>query len=258
MWKMLKECYCYKSLIYELVSRDIKVRYRRSVLGLLWTMLIPIMTMLVMALVFSQLFRYAIENYVVYLLIGNICFSFFQDSSSGCVLSMVENSSLIKKVYIPKCLFPMTRVFSGVVNFFFAILSLFIVMLVTGTPFHAAMLFIPIVALELTGFTMGIGMLLSTYTVFFRDITHLYSVFTVLWMYATPIFYPVSLLQENAPFLLQCNPMFQYIDYFRKIVLEGSVPGLQQNLYCLIAALAAMFIGLLAMSRKQNKFILYI
>lgn len=258
MWKMLKESYNYKSLIYELVARDIKVKYRRSVLGLLWTMLIPIMTMLVMAMVFSQVFRFEIENYIIYLLIGNISFSFFSDASGGCVLSMVENSSLIKKVYVPKCLFPTARVLSGAVNFFFAIVSLFIVMIVTGTKFHLAMLLIPIVLIELVGFALGMGLILSTVAVFFRDTAHLYSVVTVLWMYATPIFYPVSLLEGPRAVVLKFNPMFQYIDYFRKLVLDGVVPGLGQNLYCILAAVIALIIGLYCMSKHQNKFILYI
>lgn len=255
---MVKECYRFKSLIYELVVRDIKVKYRRSVLGLLWTMLVPIFTMLVMMVVFSQLFRFEIENYVVYLLCGNVLFSFFADGASSSLSAIVDNSSLIKKVYIPKCIFPFSKVVSSAINLFFAIIALLIVMLVTSTHFHITMLFIPINILYLFMFTAGLGMLLSSFTVFFRDIVHLFGVVVVLWMYATPIFYPSSLLAENYSILLKVNPMYYFINYLRLLVLEGRVPDLNYNIICLIIGIIPFLLGLYAISKNQDKYILYI
>lgn len=255
---MIKDCFKFRNLIYELVSRDIKVRYRRSVLGMLWTILTPIMQMLVMALVFSKLFRFEIENYVVYLLIGNIMFGFLSDTSNSALWSIIDNSGLIKKVYIPKCLFPVTKTLSNVVNLGFSLISLIVVMLITRTTFHWTMLLIFVPILYCVLFTMGISTLLATYTVFFRDISHLYTVFTLLWMYATPIFYPASLLEDTAPWLLNLNPMYHFIDYFRQLVLYGQVPGLQENVICLAIGLVSLLIGFGAMGRNQKKFILYV
>lgn len=255
---MIQECYRFKSLIYELVSRDIKVKYRRSVLGLLWTMLVPIFTMLIMTVVFSRLFRFEIENYVVYLLCGNILFSFFSEGTSTGLSSIVDNSSLIKKVYIPKCLFPISKVVSSVVNLFFATLALIIVMLITRTPFQWTMFFIPIIVLYLFAFTAGLGMILSSLTIFFRDIEHLFGVIITMWMYTTPIFYPASLLEENAPILLKINPMYYYIHSLRQLVLEGVLPSVQENLICLIVGIIPFLFGLYTISVNQDKYILYI
>lgn len=255
---MIYECYHFKSLIYELVSRDIKVKYRRSVLGLLWTMLVPIFTMLIMTVVFSRLFRFEIENYVVYLLCGNILFGFFSEGTSTGLSSIIDNSSLIKKVYIPKCLFPISKAVSSAVNLFFATIALIIVMLVTKTPFHLAMLLIPLDIFYLFIFTAGLGMILSSLTIFFRDIMHLFGVVITIWMYTTPIFYPASLLVDNAPFLLKINPMYFYIEYLRKLVLSGAVPSLEENLVCLIMGVIPFLFGLYTINENQDKYILYI
>lgn len=258
MKRMIYECYRFKSLVYELVSRDIKVKYRRSVLGLLWTMLVPIFTMLIMTVVFSRLFRFQIENYVVYLLCGNILFSFFSEGTSSGLSSIVDNSSLIKKVYIPKCIFPISKVVSAAINLFFATLALIVVMLITGTSFYWTMLLIPIVVLYLFIFTAGIGMILSSLTIFFRDMVHLFGVIITMWMYMTPIFYPVSLLQDNAPFLLKVNPMYYYIHYMRQLVLEGVAPGIYDNLICFSFGIIPFLCGLYTISENQDKYILYI
>lgn len=258
MIKAINEFIKYKSLAYELVLRDIKVRYRRSVLGLLWTMLTPILTMLVLTIIFSRLFRNDIENYIVYLLSGNILFSFFSESTSAAMRSILDGSSLINKVYIPKCLFPISRSLSSAVNLFFAIIALIVVMLVTGTKFHLSMLMVPVAVTYLFMFATGIGMILSSYAVFFRDIAHIYGVVLLLWMYATPIFYPVALIEEVSPLLLQMNPLYHYIDYFRKLVLTGIIPGIKENLLCFGIGFLALFLGFLVISKKQNKFILYI
>lgn len=255
---MVKECFKFRDLIYELVSRDIKVRYRRSVLGMLWTILTPILQMLVMALVFSRLFRFEIENYVVYLLIGNIMFGFLSDTTNAALWSIIDNAGLIKKVYIPKCLFPVTKTLSNVVNLGFSLISLLFVMVITKSTFHWTILLIVIPIFYCVLFTMGISTLLATYTVFFRDISHLYTVFTLLWMYATPIFYPASLLQETAPWLLTLNPMYHFIDYFRQLVLYGKIPGVQENLICFAIGLVSLLLGFAAMSRNQKKFILFV
>jgi ABC-2 type transport system permease protein len=248
----------YKNLLYELVIRDIKIRYRRSFLGLLWTVLNPILMMIVITIVFSNLFRFDIQNYPIYFFAGNILFSFMTESTTNCLFSITGSASLIKKVYIPKYLFPLSKAFACLVNLLFSFIAMMLVMAVTGVEFHLTMLFAPLVLFYVLLFSVGFGMILSTIMVFFRDIAHLYSVFTVAWMYLTPIFYPPSLLTGKADWAVAINPMYYFIDYMRDIVLYNQVPTLQQNIICLLIGLVMLILGIIFFYRKQDKFILYI
>lgn len=248
----------YQALLYELVIRDIKVRYKRSFLGLLWTVINPILTMAVMTIVFSKLFRFQIENYTTYFLVGNILFSFFTEATTNSMHSVLDNSNLIKKVYVPKYLFPLSKVMSSVVNLFFSFIALIIVMVATKVPFQPTMLFAPILLCYVIMFAAGIGLILATIMVFFRDIAQLYSIITLLWMYLTPIFYPVDLLKENVPWALTLNPMYHYIEFMRKLVLDGILPGINENIICLLISSITLIFGLIIFYKKQDNYILYI
>lgn len=248
----------YKSLLYELVSRDIKVRYRRSVLGVLWTVLNPILMMIVITIVFSQLFRFEIENFPIYFFCGNIIFSFMITATNDALQSILGGASLLKKVYIPKYIFPVSKVLSAGVNLFFSYIAMLLVMVATGVKFHVTMLLTPVVALYVMLFSIGLGLILATMMVFFRDIAHLYSVLTTAWMYLTPIFYPASLLGDKSEWFLLLNPMYHYIDYMRNITLYQTIPGIAENLTCLGISLVILVLGLLFFYKKQDKFILYI
>lgn len=248
----------YRHLLSELVIRDIKVRYRKSFLGLLWTLLNPLLMMTVITLIFSNLFRFDIHNFPVYFLTGNIIFSFNSEATSQAMYSIIGNANLIKKVYIPKYLFPLSRVLSCLVNFGFAFIAMLIVMLVTGAHFHSTILlaFIPIIYLIL--FTTGLSLILSALTVFFRDIGHFYSVVIMAWMYFTPIFYPITIIPEKLRWILVLNPMHHFIAYFRDVVLYNTIPEFATNVECLLIGAIFMAIGLLLFYKKQDKFILYI
>lgn len=255
----LQGFYKYNSLTRELVKRDIKVRYRKSFLGVVWTILNPILMMIVMTIVFSHLFRFEIENFTVYFLCGNILWAFMNESTNNALNSILANQSLIKKVYIPKYLFPFSKVMSSLVNLGFSFIALIIVMIVTGTPFYWTMLLSPVPVLYLVVFSFGLGMILSTAMVFFRDIAQLYSVITLAWMYMTPLFYPVSMLQDaGLDWVLVINPMQHYISYFRSLVLYNTIPGVTENLTCIGISVVVLIIGIVFFYKKQDKFILYI
>lgn len=247
----------YKHLLHELVIRDIKVRYRKSVLGLLWTVLNPLLMMTVLTAVFSYLFKQAISNFQVYFLTGYIMFTLYSDATNQALSSIIGNAALIKKVYIPKYLFPLSRVISCLVNFVFALIAMIIVMFVTGAPFRPTIIltFIPVIYLLL--FTTGLSLILSAVTVFFRDIAHLYSVFIVAWSYCTPMFYPASIIPHQFRWVLTYNPLYYYITYFRDLVLYNTIPNLQLNATCLFMGLISLTIGLIAFYKAQDKFILY-
>lgn len=248
----------YKSLIYELVIRDIKIRYKRSVLGLLWTLINPILMMTVMTLVFSNLFKFDIENFPIYLFAGNIMFSFMVEATTNALYSVTGNGSLIRKVYIPKYLFPLSKVLSSAVNLFFSFIAMMIVMAFTGVSFTPTLLLAPVLIIYLIIFCIGLGLILATLMVFYRDVAQLYSVITLAWMYLTPIFYPASLLSDKSQLFLSLNPMYHYIEYTRDIVLYNAVPSLTQNLTCIGISLVTLVLGLLVFYKKQDKFILYI
>ena len=248
----------YRPLLKELVRRDLKVKYRRSFLGYVWSLLNPLLMMCVMTLVFSYMFRFDIPNYPLYLITGQTLWTFFNESTNMSMYSVIQNGALIKKVYIPKFIFPISRVLSSFVTMSFSLAAILIVLVFTKSPFYWTILLFPVPLLFLLLFAMGIGMVLSALSVYFRDITHLYGVVTLAWMYLTPIFYPVSALPKEITFIVQGNPMYSYISFFREIVLYGTVPESAMWLKCALISLAALAVGLAVFRKLQRNFILYI
>ena len=248
----------YSHLIVELVKRDLKLKYRRSFLGYFWSLLNPLMMMSVMMVVFSYMFRFNIENYPLYLICGQTIFNFFNESTNKAMYSILENSPLLKKVYVPKCVFPLSRVLSSFTTMTLSLLAVLIVMVVTRVRFHFSMLlfFIPLIFLLL--FASGMGMILSGLAVKFQDVTHLYSVFTMILMYATPIFYPIEALPDNVARIINRNPIYTIIFLFRELMLYGRVPPLSSWLYALGASLAMFALGALLFDRMRKDFIYYI
>ena len=248
----------YRYLLQNLITRDFKLKYRRSVLGVAWSVLNPLLMMVVITIVFSTLFKQNIPNFPIYYLSGSLIFAFNSESTTTALNSIISNASLIKKVYIPKYLFPLSNVLSGLVNLGFSLIAMFIVMLITDAPFHATLLLLPIPIFYTFLFSVGLGILLSAVTVFFRDIAHFYSVFILAWTYFTPIFYPVEILPDAVMKLMQINPMYHLVTYMRSIVLYGVFPSLKENLLCLCLGLLMLALGLFVFYKKQDKFVLYV
>lgn len=248
----------FSPLLKELVARDIKVRYRHSALGLLWTVLNPLLMMIVITIVFSTLFKQNIEHFPIYYLSGSLIFSFNSESTSTAMHSMVSNASLLKKVYIPKYLFPFANILSGMVNLGFSLIAMFIVMTVTGAPFHVTLLLMPIPIFYTFLFSTGLGIMLSALNVYFRDIAHFYGVFILAWTYFTPIFYPISILSAPIMKLMNINPMYHLVSYMRDLVLYGAFPSMKDNLVCLAIGVIMLALGLFVFYKKQDKFVLYV
>ena len=248
----------YRPLIRELVTRDLKVKYRRSFLGYVWSILNPLLMMLLQTLVFSYMFRFQIENFPLYLICGNTLFNFFNESTNMGMGSVLGNSSLIKKVYVPKFIFPISRVVSSFVNLLFSLAAIILVMLITRSPFHLTILLVwaPLVLLFL--FTCGMALLLSALAVYFRDLQDLYGIVTMAWMYATPLFYPISALPPFMVAIVKLNPLYHYINCMRCLVMYGTVPGLNTWCACIVCAVGMMVVGLAAFRKLQRNFILYL
>lgn len=249
----------YKDLLKQLVLRDLKLKYRRSFLGYIWSVLNPLLTMSVMVIVFSTMFKRNIENFPVYLFTGLILFDFMSQSTRKAIGSITSNAALLKKTYVPKYIFTVSNITSGLVDFVFSLGALIIVMLVTGAGFHWTNLLFPFVAIQLYIFCLGLGMFLAATNVFFRDIQYIYNAVIKAWSYLTPIFYPIEALPDNVRWCIKhFNPMYFYVGQFRDIVYDGRLPGTTIIFAGWFTAIAMLIIGIIVFLKNQNKFILFI
>lgn len=248
----------YQPLLFQLVRRDFLSKYKRSVLGVLWSLLSPLLTMLILTAVFSTLFRYDIENFPVYLLSGQIVFSMFSEITNMCMSSVLGAASLMKKVSVPKYIFPLSRAISSLINFAFSFVALLLVMMVTRAPFHPQMLYVIVTVFYAFVFSTGIGLILSAAVVFFRDITYLYGLFLTAATYFTPLFYPISIIPDNLRWIISLNPLYHFVECFRTCAIYGGIPSLWQNLVCSLLALLSLGMGLFVFYRQQDRFILYV
>ena len=248
----------YRFLLSQLVGRDFKTRYKRSVLGVLWSMLNPLLTMCVQYLVFSNLFKWDVDNYAVYLLIGTVTFNFFSEASQAALTSVTGSASLITKVYIPTYVFPVAKVLSSCINLCFSTLALYMIIFLQGMSLNVYHLLIPVLYIALILFTCGMGLILSALMVYFRDTQFLYGVVIVLWMYLTPLFYPIDIIPENMMGIYSLNPMYQYVTFFRTLVLDAAMPSLTQFAWCFGYAFLLMGIGFVVFRKLKRNFILYI
>lgn len=260
VWKVrIKIFLKYKDLLYQLVSRDIKLKYRRSFLGYLWSVLNPLFVMVIMTIVFSTMFSRDIENFPVYLFTGKMLFDFTSVATRQAMQSITGNASLIKKTYIPKYIFTLSKVTSCMVDLVFSFGALLLVILATGTKITWTFLLTPVVIIQIYIFCCGLGFFLSTYNVFFRDIQYIYNAIMTAWMYLTPIFYPIESLPPMVMIGIKAiNPLYYYIAQFRDLVYIGKIPGPRIFYGGWIIAFAMLSFGIFVFLKKQDKFILYI
>ena len=255
----IKTLFKYQDLIRDLVARDLKLKYRRSFLGYVWSVLNPLLIMIVLTLVFSNLLGKGIENYPVYLLTGRLLFDFMKSSTNNAMKSVTGNAALLRKVYVPKYIFTLAKVTSCMLDLVFSIGALLIVMVVTRSPFHWHMLLTPLVILQLYIFCCGLGFFLAQFNVFFRDMEHIYGAVTTAWQYRTPIIYESSRLPDKIQILIKAfNPMYYYVAQFRDLVYYGRLPGPRVFWGGWLIAFFMLFIGVWSFQRSKDKFILYI
>lgn len=256
MSKYIHNFLAYRQLLKELVSRDIKTKYRRSVLGILWSVLNPLGMMIIMSIVFSHVFRGNIENFPVYLMCGQVIFNFYNEASSVSMMSVLGNSSLIKKVYVPKYLFPMSKICSCFVNLVTSFIALTIVIIATGTHISWTIVLFIIPVLYVFAFSLGMGLLLSALVVTFRDLQHLYGVILTAWTYLTPIFYPVEILPGWVRTIVSLNPLTNIIEMLRDVVMYGIVPSGMLHVKCIVPCLLSLALGIWVFYKQQDTFIL--
>ena len=248
----------YQYLLRQLVMRDFRIKYQASVLGVLWSFLNPMLMTFVYYVVFSTIFKSSIENFIVYLMSGIILFNYFSEATSLSLLSVVGNAHLITKVYIPKYIFPISKIISSAINLSVSFLPLFVLMAITGVPFRKSLLLIPLLLVFLIAFTMGMGLILSAMDVFFRDIQFLWSVLVSVWNFATPIFYPDTIIPQAYMTLYKLNPLYHICAFSRMIILNGASPVPSTYLSCFVSSFTVLAIGLYVYHKTQDKFFLYL
>jgi len=247
----------YRFLFEELVKRDFKNKYKRTFLGLLWSMLGPLLQLLVMSLVFSQLFKGRTEHFTIYIFAGNLVFSFFRESTNGGMMALMNNSGIITKINTPKYIFLLSKNVSSLFNFGLTLVIFFVFVAIDQVPFTPLFLTLIYPIICLTVFNIGVGLILSALYVFFRDIQYIYDIFTLLLMYLSAIFYPIDTFSPAIQRLFYANPVYAYISYFRQVVMQGIMPSLQHNLLCLFYAIAALGIGALIYKHYNYRFLYY-
>ena len=248
----------YKELLKELVLRDLKVKYRRSVLGYIWSILNPLLMMIVISIFFSFMFRFQIDNYPVYLICGQVVYNFYSDATRQSMNSILHGGALIKKVKLPKYIFPIARTASSFINMLFSLVAVVLVMIITKAPLSLTMLLFPLPLIYLFFISMGIGMILSVLVVYFRDIEHLYGVFLLALMYASPIFYPISILPPFAMIIIKFNPLYHIMIMFRDVMYYGNIPSLRDNIVCMAFAILSIGLGLIIFKKYQDNLVLNI
>lgn len=255
---MLSKIIKYQFLFEELVKRDFKKKYKRTVLGMLWSLIAPLLQLAIMALVFSKFFGRNTDYYIIYLFSGNLLFSYFSDATQGGMRSLLQNSGIFSKVDVPKYMFLLSRNIQALINFGLSLIIYFIFVVANGITLKWSFLLLlfPIVCIMV--FNIGVGMILSACYMFFRDIEYLYGVFVMLLNYLSAIFYTLDAFGETTRRLFYLNPVYTYITYFRKIVIYNQIPSLKYHLVCALYAAVALGIGAFIYKKYNYKFLYYV
>ena len=249
----LHAVYQYRDLLIQLISRNIKTRYKRSVLGIAWTMINPLLTMVVMSLVFIHLFQGEIERYPIYILSGIIIWQFYSMSTSAMMSELVWGGSLLNRIYIPRTIFALSALGTALVNVGLAMAPLALLMLVFQAPLTPALLIAPVPIIFAAMFALGLGLFLSTLAVRFADVVDMYQILLMAWMYLTPIFYPITIVPEQYRWLYNLNPIYLYVTIFRSAVQQGQWPNPAMVAGAGLVAVVSLLVGWWTFTRKADE-----
>jgi len=256
----IRKLFSYRELLFSLTKKELKVKYRGSTLGFFWSLLNPILTMLVYSFVFSIVLRAGIKEFAIFLICALLPFNFLSNSVNYGASSIIGNSNLVNKIYFPREIIPLSIIFANLVNFFFELIALFIVMAVMGYKFYIFLYLLPIVIFIQFFLVVGMTLLVSALNVFFRDLQHLITIIMMVWFFGTPIIYPLSMVPERFQFIIKINPMTIYAAYYRNIFYyvkypEGAgFPNTLETLGALGITLLIFFIGYYVFKRLEPRF----
>jgi ABC-type polysaccharide/polyol phosphate export permease len=254
----LGELWRYRDLLRMLVSNSIKTRYKRSALGVIWTFLNPLLSTLVLTIAFSQLLRFKVENYAIFLLTGLMVWNFFAQTTTHAMNTLVWGSSLIKRIYLPRTIFAISVLGNGLVNFGLSLIPLALIMLVMGHAFSWTLLLLPPALLLLGMFTLGITLVISTLAVFFADVIDMYSILLTAWLYLTPIIYPIEIVPEKFAIFIRLNPMYYFVGLFRSLIFTGDLPSPEFWWISAAFGVGTLLLGWWIFTKKSDEFAYHI
>ncbi len=250
----IRELINYRDLIRHMVKRNVTARYKRSVLGVIWTQLDPLLTMIIMALVFTAVLRRSIPGFPVYLLSGLIIWNYVSQSTTSAISDLLLGGALLGRVYLPQSIFAVTAVLTGFVNILLSIGPLLLLIVIYQRPFTIAWLFVPFGLLIVSAFTLGLGLFVSAFAVFFTDIQNIFNIIMRLLMYLSAIFYTVERLPEALSYLIMINPIYNMIQLFRDPVYNGSFPPIEMMIYSTVIAVSFLSMGLWVFTKLSDKY----
>lgn len=249
----VRELIRYRDLLYQLIARNIKTRYKRSVLGIFWTLLNPLLMMMVLTFVFSEVFRFKTHHYAAYALSGLVLWNFFAQTTSGAMSELVWGGSLMNRIYMPRAIFAATALGTGLVNLLLSLIPLFVIMVVTGVPIRATILFLPVPLLLTAMFALGVALFLSTLAVYFADVLEMYQILLMAWMYFTPIIYPKEIVPKKLLLLFNLNPMYHLLESFRAPLYSASFAGPKTLAAATAVAVLTLAFGWWFFARKADE-----
>jgi len=236
------------------VTNSIKTRYKRSTLGILWTLLNPLLNTLVLSIAFQAIMRFDVENYTIYLLVGLLVWTFFSQTTMHSMNTLIWGSNLLKRIYVPRTIFAVSVVGNGLINYLLSLIPLAVIMLFMRQPFTPALLLLPLAILLLAMFTLGVALFMSTLAVFFVDIVDIYGILLSALFYLTPIIYPISLIPDRFLPLIKLNPMTTMIDLFRSLIYYGELPAMNITLAAIALSITSLAIGWWVFTKRVDEF----
>jgi ABC-2 type transport system permease protein len=244
----------YHELLSLLIGESIKVRYKRSVLGVFWTLLNPLLNMVVLSVAFSALFRASLDHYPIYVLAGLLCWNFFTQGTLLAIDTTVSGNGLLKRIYVPRTIFSVAAIGNSLINILLSFIPLLLIMLAIGQPVYPTWWFLPIAVLMLACFTLGIGLLVATLAVFFGDMAYIYQALIQAWFFLTPIMYPVDIIPADQRWLFNFNPFYHLILVFREPIYTGQLPELYHIVIAGIVSVAVLIVGWCVFTQQSDKF----
>lgn len=248
------ELWQYRDLLRLLVTNSIKTRYKRSTLGVIWTLLNPLLNTLVLTIAFQRLMRFDVENYTIYLLVGLLFWTFFSQTTMQSMNTLIWGSNLLKRIYVPRTIFAVSVVGNGLINYLLSLIPLALIMLFMHQPFSPTLLLLPVAILLMAMFTLGISLFVSTLAVFFVDVIDIYNVLLQALFYLTPIIYPISVIPEEFILIVRLNPMTTMVDMFRALIYEGQLPTLPITLAAVGLSVVSLGVGWWVFTKKVDEF----
>ena len=258
MTELVRDTYRYRELIWALALKELKIRYKRSVLGFLWALLNPMLLMLVLTVVFSTIMQMRIPHYAIFILSVLLPWTFFSQSLAYAAESIVGNGDLIKKVKVAKLVFPVAAVVSNMINLLLSLIPLILIVLVMRHPFHLTWIYLPVPLLALTIFTLGATFFFAAINVYYRDVSHILQILLQVWFYVTPIIYSLDFFPAKYRIYFRLNPLQYFFNGFRLSVYYGLLPTWQSILISFVTAFVTLIIGFAVFKRKQDEFVFYV